>query len=611
MKRLLTSVLKFNLSLLIVLAIIKLIFILLYSPYFNFYLFIKTVCYGLQFDLGILFVVTSFLCLFIVFSMLWKSKFVFSFSYFIVFCLIFFAVIDLCLYSSWQSIFSLRACAYLFKPYTILQLVSNFQAFCLLSILLALPYFITLSIRKWVLNDFIDIKIKKTSLIFTSILFLALGFGFLRGWWREIPLNQSDAYFTSVKTYNLAAINSTWNFFNVLVNNKRFLSGNPYLKVDKLEAENLIEAEFKSGLNTDIQLFNFNDNSKPNIVLITMEGVNAELFLRHNGTESSMPFLESLIDSSYYFAKCYSVGFRTEQGLAAVLSGALATPHSNFTDNISISQQLPSILTNFNQLGYQSAFLFGGDIEFANMKTYLRSIQFKNIIDINNFDQKNKSQKLGVSDDKLFQFAEGIFHGKEPFFHHIMTQSTHEPYDIPINKLEFNEEKKYKNTAKFLDQSIKNYFQYIRSRKSFQNTIFIITSDHAHRFPGNIDIADPKRYHIPMMIYSPLLKSEFKGFNDTILISQADFPATMTFLLNWKSKNYLRYSRNHFSYSSKSCFSSFVEGFIFQKDGQNLSHEYIWGQNNFNDTAVFNRHKLPLSIMQILTDQVRGEGKIK
>ncbi len=56
----------------------------------------------------------------------------------------------------------------------------------------------------------------------------------------------------------------------------------------------------------------------------------------------------------------------------------------------------------------------------------------------------------------------------------------------------------------YADESIKSFFQVYQQRTDFAHTIFIITGD--HRMP-EIPIEDKlDRYHVPLIIYSPLLK---------------------------------------------------------------------------------------------------------
>lgn len=545
-----------------------------------------------------------------------KEKYISRIIFILLFLLILIQAIasigDIVLYKYWESNFSIRAFSYLKN---LGELFNNISFFNLLFVFssIGFTYIIFYFLFKFIIRTHLENYIAHYHIGWSIgvILFLIpTTFLVLRGGFREIPRNQSDAFFSSNRTYNIAAINSTWNFFNVLVEHQKFLENNPYKKMSDKEAMLLIHDVYRDGVNSDVKLFTA--INRPTIVLITLEGVSAELFKIHNQDKSYMPYLESLIDSSYYFTRAYSVGFRTEQGIAALLSGTLSTPFNNITDNINTLPQIPSIIKTMRKLKYRTHFIFGGNVEFANMRAYLTEMQYDTIIDIQHFDYAQRLQKLGVPDEYLFKKALDIYqHSKSASFYQIMTQSTHEPYDIPhANPLEA-EKTLYKKSALYLDLQLRYFIENARKFKLFQNTIFIICSDHSHRLPEDVDIAKPERYHIPFIIYSPLLKNEYKGFKDTLLFAQQNFPATLSYLMNWKERNYLSYSKNHFSTTPKFTFSSFVNGYLFQRDTQILSYDYVWRPFDTNNLELVKAHKYPQAIMQMLVEEIRGKKKIQ
>lgn len=627
----LKSVLRFYISLLIFQLVFcqlfRLLFILISKSQFDLILTIKSMYYGIQFDLGISFIVV-FLIAFLLFILklidkliliIFKVKSSFS-NYKLLFSIVYIfmliqslsAIGDIILYKYWDSIFSVRAFSYLhnlgemFKNISILNLCFVFLYIVFINFVFhfLVKYYLKTKIENYQ-NNF-SFKLHFILLIFlVPSSFLAI-----RGGFREIPRNQSDAFFSTSRTYNLASINSIWNFFNVLVEHNKFLEKNPYIKMDKSKLEMIMAELFQNGDNYTINLFE--KTEKPNIVLITLEGVSAELLKISNGKESQMPFLESMIDSSYYFTRAYSIGFRTEQGLAALLSGSLSTPFNNITDNINTLPQIPSIVSTMKHRGYKTSFIFGGNVEFANMRAYLTEMKFDKIIDVLNFESEKRLQKLGVPDEFLFRKVEGEFCKlKSPFFIQVMTQSTHEPYDIPNSNPLENEKKLYIKSSKYLDDQLKLFFENIRKSKQFSNTIFIICSDHSHRLPNDKDIAETERYHIPFLIYSPLLKKEYINYKDTNLFAQQNFPATLTYLLHWKEKNYLNYSLNHFSNSPKFIFSSFVNGYVFQRDTQVFSYDYTWRPFDTTKADLVKAHSYPQAIMQTLVDEIRSQTVTK
>lgn len=608
------SFVKISLFFLVYFAIYRLVFILNYALHFDLDLTIRCLAVGLKFDIGISMILAILSILFYAIHSNFSNIIVDRVLFVVYFVLWVFIVlvqfIDFQLFYYWQSLFNLRAANYLSNISAVLPNIDFFKlVFTCLSVI-AIAAVLTYMALDKLLFSTAEIKINKWYHFIGIFILAGSSFILLRGGFREIPLNHSDAHFCKDKVYNLAALNSLWNFGSIYINHQQYSDKNPYTFFPNETLIKSIEELQTAAPFDNVKLFS--QSSDLSIVIITMEGINAQLLKTHNHQVSHMPFLESYIDSGYYFAKCYSTGFRTEQGLTAILSGLLTTPHSNLTDDISKLDAIPSIISSFKKRKYKTSFLFGGDIEFANMKSYLSYIGMDKIVDINSFHREERTQSLGVDDQILFDRAGKQFKQQlSPFFLQIMTQSSHEPYDIAINKNINNEEEKYINSARFLDSAIHQFIEGCRKTPQFANTIFIITSDHAHQCPGRIDIANPERYHIPFLIFSPKLNPQYRGVTDTILFSQVNIPATLSYMLNFNESHFSKFSKNHFSNSKKWSFSSFVEGYVYIEDTNVLTHEYVWGKNDFRNKNLLNQHKKPLSIMQYLTDQVIGVRPIK
>jgi phosphoglycerol transferase MdoB-like AlkP superfamily enzyme len=163
----------------------------------------------------------------------------------------------------------------------------------------------------------------------------------------------------------------------------------------------------------------------------------------------------------------------------------------------------------------------------------------------------------------------------------------------------------------YLDNQLKKLFSRLATNKKFDNTVFIITSDHGHKMPNNYDIASKERYHIPMILYSKKLNSVYRGYQDTSLFAQQNFPATLSYLLGWKEKNYLKFSRNHFTSMNRYTMSAFVNGYLFQTDTSSISYDYVWRPYDTANKELVRQHSYPQALLQYLADQIRGVRPIK
>ncbi len=121
------------------------------------------------------------------------------------------------------------------------------------------------------------------------------------------------------------------------------------------------------------------------------------------GEKSVAPRLGKLAEEGILFTNFYSTGYRTEQGLISIFSGFPAQPNNSIINTIGKSEHLPSLNVELGKQGYQSSFYYGGEIEFANMKSYLVNTQFERIIDKNNFQKQELNSKWGAHDEYVFK----------------------------------------------------------------------------------------------------------------------------------------------------------------------------------------------------------------
>ena len=84
------------------------------------------------------------------------------------------------------------------------------------------------------------------------------------------------------------------------------------------------------------------------------------------------------------------------------------------------------------------------------------------------------------------------------------------------------------STLLYTDTAIKSYIEGYSNRPEFENTIFVITGD--HRLIPITQKDKLCRYHVPLFIYSPLLKrtARFKSISSHFDVA----PSMVSFLMN-------------------------------------------------------------------------------
>ncbi len=275
--------------------------------------------------------------------------------------------------------------------------------------------------------------------------------------------------------------------------------------------------------------FNKQD-APPNFVFIVVEGLGRAFSNKDAYLGSFTPFLDSLSGKSLYWDNFLSSGGRTFAALPSIF-GSLPFGKNGFLE---MGAQMPSHLSLLNilkQNGYKSNFFYGGDASFDNMNMFLK-MNGTNIYDEATYSKaytKMPSSSSGFSwgygDGEVFKkYNEATSGIKSPTCNVVLTLSTHSPFLINdqadylqlfeqrMQALAFKEEEKeehrrYKDqyaSILYADNATRNFITGYAARADYSNTIFVITGD--HRMPEIPMSTKIDRYHVPLIIYSPLLK---------------------------------------------------------------------------------------------------------
>ena len=295
----------------------------------------------------------------------------------------------------------------------------------------------------------------------------------------------------------------------------------------------------------------------PNIVIVLVEGLGRAFTNKGAYLGNFTPFIDSLADKSLYWENFLSEGGRTFAVLPSFL-GSLPFAKNGFCELGDKMPQHLSLLSLLKHNGYNTSFYVGCVSQFDNMNIYLR----KNNIDQINDEPTYPSNYIkmppstsgfswGYGDKELFRrYFETKQNTQQPFASVVLTVSTHSPFLINeqdyylqrfeqrMNELKFDETQKNEHriykyqyaSILFTNDAIRNFITEYSKRPDFSNTVFLITGD--HRMPEIPMISKLDRYHVPFIIYSPLLKrtAKFSSISTHFDITPS--------LLMWLQKSY-------------------------------------------------------------------------
>ena len=184
---------------------------------------------------------------------------------------------------------------------------------------------------------------------------------------------------------------------------------------------------------------------------------------------------------------------------------------------------LSSIARGLQREGYTTEYLYGGDINFTKMKGYLISTGFERLHWKKDYTvEEQGTSKWGVRDDITFKtLAEMVLshNDEKPFLIGYSTLSSHEPWDVPVNKYE---EKQY-NGFYYVDQCIGRFLSEMKTSKLWDNLLIVFMPDHSSDFHEYTE-QHPDRNLIPMIWTGGAVK-EVRQLE--MICNQSDFAATL------------------------------------------------------------------------------------
>jgi phosphoglycerol transferase MdoB-like AlkP superfamily enzyme len=299
--------------------------------------------------------------------------------------------------------------------------------------------------------------------------------------------------------------------------------------------------------------------TKPNVVIILSESLSRS-FMGHNAKYNLTSFTDSLANQGLMWDNFLSNAEKSYGALPSILASLPNSLNGRgfvnlINDNSPNYPNHSSIISILNENDYFTDFYYGGWGEFDHINTWVKNCGINKFVDQEKFNEQYQpylaSKKTdfvwGYDDSLLFdQALSQISNYSKPFCSIIQTISLHSPYNI-APKQYFDPLFQKETVAKlgmdmdsiknittgelacilFSDNALKSFFEKSKKLDFYENTIFIITGDHG--LNGALTSSNIDNYHVPLIIFSPLLKVKPKVFKG--VSSHIDITPTLLALL--------------------------------------------------------------------------------
>ena len=430
-------------------------------------------------------------------------------------------VADTSLYSFWQFKLDASCLQYLETPTEAMASVSwGYIAVRLLALVLLVT--LLFSVYRWPIGFLRAVaplmsRLKAFAAGLAGLLLMAPVFIIgIRGGLDESTTNIGQAYYSPNQFLNHSAVNPVFSFLSSLGKSGNYIVSYDYFSDE--ECAWLTDGLFPRQSQTADTLLT---TPRPNIVVVIMESCGGQ-FTEMGGHPEIMPRLNKLCREGVFFSECYANSWRTDKGVVSVLSGYPAFPVTSVMKIPEKSRKLPSLAGSLAAEGYSTAFYYGGDINFTNMRSYLMATGFQQVrwkADYSRDEQR--SAQWGVCDELMFASLLSDIKAERSsrWMKTLLTLSSHEPWDVGTHELE---DPVY-NAFNYLDRCLGRFVDELRRLPIWDNLLLVVLPDHGYRYQG---IGETTRLynHVPMLWLGGAVDGPRRM---DMLCNQSDLAATL------------------------------------------------------------------------------------
>lgn len=240
------------------------------------------------------------------------------------------------------------------------------------------------------------------------------------------------------------------------------------------------------------------------------------------------PELDRIAAEGTFFTHAMSTGNRTIRAIEATTSSLPPLPGVSIVRRSASTGlfTLPGVLAEH---GYRTEFVYGGRALFDEMGPYLERNGVQRVIDQGDFPASDFRTAWGVCDEAIFARAvaemDELADSGSPFYLLVLTVSNHRPYLFPEDDVKWDPRLKARpNAVRYADHALGSFFDAVRGRPWFGDTLFVVMGDHGARIYGAAEIPLAS-YEVPILVVGQGVVPA--GVRDDSLASSLDVPPTV------------------------------------------------------------------------------------
>ncbi|MCH7321732.1 LTA synthase family protein [Solibacillus sp. MA9] len=227
-----------------------------------------------------------------------------------------------------------------------------------------------------------------------------------------------------------------------------------------------------------------------NVIAVSLESLQNFVINNEMNGEEITPFLNSLTQDkdTYYFNNFYhqtGLGktsdseFIFENSLFGLGRGAVFFTHGENTYN--------SFAESLGENGYYTNVMHANSKSFWNRDMIYKSFNIDNFYDVESYDVNDgNSVNWGLKDIPFFEQSTKLMKDMpQPFYSRLISLTNHYPFyldpeDMMINEFDSSSGtlNRYFQTVRYLDESVKEFFDDLKEQGLYENSIIVMYGDH-------------------------------------------------------------------------------------------------------------------------------------
>ena len=302
---------------------------------------------------------------------------------------------------------------------------------------------------------------------------------------------------------------------------------------------------------------------RPDILTIQLESMGAPFIESLGGAKNVAPELCQWMTRGVNFTNAWATSFRTDRGTVSALSGYVSYPTTSLMMTDSCLPLLPSLAKTLKGYGYTADYMYSGNSNHMNKRKYMEAVGFR-MWDIEDIDVAPKERDVwGANDSIAMNRMLGLIRrtkqengAEKPFFWACQTISSHEPWEVPYQRLD----NKVHNAFAYTDHCVGQFLDSLSRTPVWDNLLVVVYADHGHTYGLTFD--NPEFFHMPLFFIGGAV-SKVKTY-DTI-IAQNDMVATILSQMGIPHNEEFPWSRNVFSrnYTYPFAYCNYPAGALF------------------------------------------------